>query len=325
MFKKMQKHATFVIALLQAAGLLAQTTAGFENLNLPPNTFVNNAGASGHFSSGAIELPNNYNPDWMSWDGWAVSTKTDSLTPGFLNESSAVAGGGAQGSATFAVSYVIGASVVRLTDPATVTGLYVTNNTYAYYSMKDGDAFAKKFGGITGNDPDFFLLTVKKYLNGQAGPDSVNFYLADYRFANNAQDYIVKAWTWLDLSSLGNADSLQFTLTSSDVGAFGMNTPAYFCADNVTTTGLISTKIAHTGTLQMDIFPNPASGFLTVRLQDENETAFVQIYDLQGKIVLEKTVSAAQNRLDIHSLLSGNYLLRVRQGGKTGNAKFVKK
>ena len=28
-------------------------------------------------------------------------------------------------------------------------------------------------------------------------------------------------------------DSVQFKLVSSDVGQFGMNTPAYFCLDNV--------------------------------------------------------------------------------------------
>ncbi|MEZ4953573.1 MAG: DUF4465 domain-containing protein [Saprospiraceae bacterium] len=32
---------------------------------------------------------------------------------------------------------------------------------------------------------------------------------------------------------LGHVDSL-FTLSSSDAGVFGMNTPAYFCLDNLT-------------------------------------------------------------------------------------------
>jgi hypothetical protein len=37
-------------------------------------------------------------------------------------------------------------------------GVYVTNTTYAYNSMRDGDMFAKKFGGPTGNDPDWYKL-----------------------------------------------------------------------------------------------------------------------------------------------------------------------
>lgn len=320
----MQRLTTLVFAILFTQNLLAQTVADFENFNLPPNTFLNDAGAPGAFSAGNISLPNNYNAAWMSWDGWAISNRTDNTTPGFLNESSAIAGSGAQGSATYALSYVLGASTLRLENRGTVNGLYVTNNTYAYFSMKDGDAFAKKFGGITGNDPDFFLLTAKKYLDGQLSADSVNFYLADYRFANNAQDYIVNDWTWLDLSSLGNADSLRFTLSSSDVGAFGMNTPAYFCVDNVTTTDLVSSKDPLAFDLPMEVFPNPATDFLNVRLPQENEASFAQIFDLQGKVVFEKTISGVQNRLDVRSLPTGIYLLQVRQGGKIGLGKFVK-
>lgn len=320
----MQRLTTLVFALFFAKMLFAQTVAGFENFNLPPNTFLNDAGAASEFSSGNISLPNNYDPDWMSWDGWGISNRTDNTTPGFLNESSAIAGGGAEGSATYAVSYVLSASILRLENRGTVNGLFVTNNTYAWFSMKDGDAFAKKFGGITGNDPDFFLLTVKKYLDGQLGADSVNFYLADYRFANNAQDYIVDDWTWLDLSSLGNADSLRFTLSSSDVGAFGMNTPAYFCVDNVTTTDLVSSKNSLAFDLPMEVFPNPATDFLSVRLPQENEASFAQIFDLQGKVVFEKTISGVQNGLDVRSLPPGIYLLRVQQGGKIGLGKFVK-
>lgn len=320
----MLRLTVLVSALLFTQNLLAQTVADFENLNLLPNTFLNNAGAPGAFPAGNISLPNNYNAAWMSWDGWAISNRTDTTTPGFLNESSAIAGGGAEGSATYALSYVVGASTLRLENRGTVNGLYVTNNTYAYFSMKDGDAFAKKFGGVTGNDPDFFLLTAKKYLDGQLDADSINFYLADYRFANNAQDYIVDDWTWLDLSSLGNADSLRFTLSSSDVGAFGMNTPAYFCVDNVTTTDLVSSKNPLAFDVSMEIFPNPATDFLSVRLPEESEAAFAQVFDLQGKIGFEKRISGAQNSLDVRSLPSGIYLMRVEQEGKTGLRKFLK-
>ena len=65
------------------------------------------------------------------------------------------------------------------------------------------------------------------------GTDSVDFYLADYRFADNSEDYIVKDWTFVSLEALGDVDSLLFSLTSTDNDSmFGMNTPAYFCMDN---------------------------------------------------------------------------------------------
>ena len=61
----------------------------------------------------------------------------------------------------------------------------------------------------------------------------VDFYLADYRYADSSQDYIISAWEYIDLSSLGSVDELSFSLSSSDNGSFGMNTPNYFAIDNI--------------------------------------------------------------------------------------------
>lgn len=312
------KYLTLTLLLVSFAQLTAQTTASFENFNLPPNTFLNNAAPDSAFVSGPVALPNNYNPQWMSWTGWAISNRTDTLTPGFLNESSAMAGSGANGTATYAVSYAFDGVVMRLLGPAkggTVLGIFVTNNAYAYYSMKNGDPFAKKFGGPTGNDPDFFLLTIKKYLNGVLGPDSVNFYLADYRFADNSKDYIVKAWTYVNLAPLGPADSLLFTLTSSDVGAFGMNTPAYFCMDEVTIQPTVSQQ-EPTPAIDFALWPNPASDYALVNLPEtvNTETAHIEVFDAAGRLVLQ----TRQLRLPLFTLAPGLYYVRVQSAQGVG-------
>ncbi|NET62290.1 MAG: DUF4465 domain-containing protein, partial [Symploca sp. SIO2E6] len=108
------------------------------------------------------------------------------------------------------------------------------NTTYAALSMLNGDQFAKKFGGPSGNDPDFFLLTITGLDDSNAVVSTVDFYLADYRFADNSQDYILDTWELLDLSSLTGATRLSFAVTSSDIGPFGLNTPAYFALDDLT-------------------------------------------------------------------------------------------
>ena len=89
------------------------------------------------------------------------------------------------------------------------------------------------FGGPSGDDPDFFMLTITGLdMQGQS-VGSVDFYLADYRFEDNGLDVLVDSWTEVDLTSLDGAVQLSFALDSSDVGAFGMNTPAYFAIDNL--------------------------------------------------------------------------------------------
>ena len=112
----------------------------------------------------------------------------------------------------------------------------VTNTTYAGLSMLYGDMFAKRFGGPDGTDSDFFILTIHGLDANGDDTGSVDFYLANYTFQDPNLNYIVSAWTTVDLTPLGNATSLAFELNSSDIGQFGMNTPAYFAMDNLVVT-----------------------------------------------------------------------------------------
>jgi hypothetical protein len=43
--------------------------------------------------------------------------------------------------------------------------------------------------------------------------------------------HILNTWKCVGLRSLGTVKSLEFSLSSSDTGEFGMNTPAYFAMD----------------------------------------------------------------------------------------------
>jgi len=220
-----------VVLLLGSLPALAGV-ATFDDLDLAANSYWNGANGNGGFVSGGFAFYNNYNPDYSSWDSFAYSNVVDTTTPGYANQYAAVTGGG-HNSENYAVAYLGYAMppTVLAFRAATISGMYVTNTTYAYLSMRDGDDYAKKFGGDTGNDPDWFKLTIKGWKDGvEVG--TKEFYLADYRFDDNSRDYIVDDWTWVDLSSLGEVDKLTFTLSSSDNGQWGMNTPAYFALDD---------------------------------------------------------------------------------------------
>ena len=315
----MKRSIATLAFVLQLALGFAQTTADFENLGLAPGTYLNNSQPQTGFVSGHVFLPNQYTADFDVWSGWAISSMTDATTPGYLNQYSAIAAAGAQGSSTYAVGYAYDGNTLALTGNAAggvVEGLYLNNSTYAFLSMRDGDAFSKKFGGETGNDPDFFLLTVRKFLDGQIGTDSVSLYLADYRSPNNAMDYIVDEWTYLDLTPLGNADSLRFTLSSSDIGTFGMNTPAYFCMDEVRTTDLPSADRPTAAPLgAWSLQPNPASRFLWVESEDVAWESY-RFVDQQGKQVGAGLCRPGSFEIDISPLPAGVYSLCLQ--GPTG-------
>ena len=296
----------------------AQTTnADFENFDLPPESFLNGNDLSGGFADGDIFLPNNYSTDSDSWSGWSISNKSDNTTSGFTNQYSAITGQGLN-SDTYATAFVSGESIVRLENGASQEGMYITNSTYAYFSMLDGDSFSKKFGGLTGNDPDFFLLTIRAYQDGELIDNQVDFYLADFTFADNSQDYIVDQWTYVDLSTLGAADSLSYTLTSSDVGEFGMNTPAYFCIDDFITTDPLSTRDGQKALFQ--VYPNPTTD--RIRISGEFIPELVSVFDVKGRLVLQTT---NVNEINLEGLETGTYVLQALIGGVVSSQLVLKR
>lgn len=232
--RKNYKVYLLIFGLLISISSSAQLTSTFDDLTLEENSFWNGSDGSGSFVSGQATFNNNYNAEWFSWSGFAYSNVKDNTTAGYTNQYSAIPGIGAMESANFGVCYTGSSDTISFENSKDLFGINVTNATYAALSMKEGDDYAKKFGGESGNDPDWFLLEIEAYNANMEPAGVVEFYLADYRFENNEEDYILNDWEWVDLSSLQQVSYLTFTLTSSDNGDWGMNTPGYFCMDNLT-------------------------------------------------------------------------------------------
>ena len=331
---------TRLLKLMTMAGLIAannlslkaQTISTFDNFLLANNSYWDGSaqplGAT--FTSGHAIFPNFYDTSYGGfWStGWAYSDMKDSTTSGFANQYSARTAQGYNNSATYAVGQQN--TIVRLTGAAAgkvVNGFYVTNGTYPYLSMKDGDFVAKKFGGASGNDADWFKLTVRKWYNGTMTNDSAEFYLADYRFSNNAQDYIVKTWQWVDLSGLGNVDSLKFILTSSDNGSFGMNTPAFFCMDNfITADSPFAIQSINTENTSVEICPNPAGNIANIALSNlTDKNVQINVTDITGKFVYaEKINSADRLSLDVSNYNRGIYFINIIGENTFINRKLIK-
>lgn len=205
----------------------------FEGIDLPSSGFENNYG--GQFVVGDVTFLNNYSEDPESWSGFAVSSITDKNTRGSLNQFSAITGGGAGGSAKYSIGcYSSNELSTHVTFDSLTNlqglGAYITNTTWAYYEMSEGgDLNPKKFGGPSGNDPDWFKLVIEGFdeLNPTGPP--VEYYLADFRFDDNSQDYIVNKWKFVDFSPLGSVSRIEFRFESSDTG---IDVPTYFAMDN---------------------------------------------------------------------------------------------
>ena len=229
----MRKFLLLSLALVMAAFAMAQEPATFEDVPL-------GSGGIWHPPVGENEMPSGgwlftNSTQYGYWGGFTASNRTDLNQTGLDAQYTAVTGGGYDGSTQYAVAYTMGVQTdVYATDGQshTVTGCYVTNNLWTYQDILQGGYGELPYGGSTGNDPDWFKVTATgKNASGQT-VGTLDFYLADYRFANNAEDYVLNTWEWFDLSPLGNVATISFSLSSSRGSGYNMITPAYFCMDN---------------------------------------------------------------------------------------------
>jgi len=322
--KKIMIRILFTLVSIFSLSIVQGQTIDFEEFEISLDTFLNGSDANGQFQSQNLSLPNNFDPEFQSWLGWSISSVRDSMTPGFGNQYAAIPASGFEGSRNYAVSFQFGENGLQFENGNSgIEGLYVTNNTYAYLSMRDGDAFAKKFGGEIGDDPDFFLLTVLGYTDGEQVADTVQFYLADYRFEDNSEDYLISEWTYVDLSSLGGVDSLGFSLSSSDNGQFGMNTPAYFCIDQITLMENTRTTVDDVFVKNaFQVYPNPVFENLSLSHYISGEV-YVQIYNMLGKLVYESQDFKTKN-INVSTLESGSYILQLFGEQLRSSRLFVK-
>lgn len=321
----MLKHLLAICSLLVASfAAHAQFTFSFDDLPLDSANYdytrMVDTGDY-YFDHTALPLSIRFFGRKESWGGFAgftYSNMTDTTTQSFTNDKAAITGKGFNNSEKYAVFYGPGPGL-KVAGGAYVSKVQVTNSTFSTLSMKNGDAFAKKFGGVSGDDPDYFLVTIYGYLNGQMKTDSVNFYLADFRSANNADDYIVSSWKEVSLLGLGIVDSLSFKFSSSDTGTFGINTPSYVCLDDIEL--IRPGSIATNSKIKLDFYPNPAGESLFIKkIDDWHEYG---IYNVSGKLLLQ---GFTNGHIDLGALLPGYYFLKIRNKNiENGTATFIKK
>lgn len=219
--------------LALTAGQSMALVANFDSKDTGPNNYYRpTTDGSYDWSDGGATFNMNVTYGGVGWDGFTYSDVNDTVTSGSENQY-AVYGTGKDNSGTgvYAVAYAGATPTVSFSYAQTVNGFYAHNTTYAALDMHNGSSFSKAF-----STNDWFKLTIEGKDSGGSSQGTVDFMLADFTgYTGDEKDnYMTTAWTWVDLTSLGdNVSSLEFSMSSSDNGSFGMNTPAYFAMDEL--------------------------------------------------------------------------------------------
>jgi uncharacterized protein DUF4465/type IX secretion system substrate protein len=339
----MKKLVLSIAMLSSALTASAQTPttqiSTFEDVtNLPNfhNKVYNDSTGGGGFTSRNAFFPTQWDTSYGGYwsTGWAASTYYDTTTAGYPNLYGCAAYKGYANSNTFAVGTTAGNLTIRLTDSLigkTVSGVYVCNSTYAYKSMKNGDTFGDT--AFSAKNKDWFKLTIRNYHGGVLAADSAEVYLADFRYADTTNNYILKTWMWVDLTSLGNTDSLVFFLHSTENNTYGMMTPAFFCIDNLTlSTHLDTTGLGIKNYLSendLNVYPNPTVSETEVVYNTTTPVPVnMKLVDLLGnEIVSQRAQSFAginKFKMDISYLPAGVYYITLNAGSNILTKKLIK-
>ena len=326
----MKKIYFSICTLFTALTLNAQQTIGFENVMLSPETFNDGATGSGGFIEKGVVFSNEFFPSGSGGfaAGFSVSNVTDVTTGGIVNQYSSFAGSGFN-SANYGV-FTPDGTISFAGQGVDLDSFKITNTTYAALSMRDGDQFAKKFGSVNGasgnpdgtNGNDYLRVWIIAQREDGSKIDSTVFYLADFRFSDNNQDYIVNTWKNVDLTFLKETVyTLSFKFESSDNSVYSgvvyANTPTYFAIDDL----VISKSIGLSESMlsSVSIYPNPIQNELTI----SGENGTIELFDVSDKLLISKK-HLNFSVLNVSDLNSGSYILKLTNENGSLIQKLVK-
>ena len=160
------------------------------------------------------------------WSGFAVSARTQTgfaqgeyLTPDDTPDQFNSVAGKAHTGNNYCVVTTYG-ETIDFSEPVQLKGLWYTNSAYTVEVIKNGNAYARKFG-----QTDFLTCNIIG-THADGTTTSTQVVLA-------ADGDYVKDWQYCGLSVLGKVTKLSFQFIGSDSGDYGVNTPAYICIDDL--------------------------------------------------------------------------------------------
>lgn len=187
--------------------------------------------------------------NWNFWYGFTIAKSQDTTYSVLTDQFHCVAGGGLAGKGTpYLLAYAAeGMSAdapcqVYFDDAATANEVYLCIGSWALHNVVVGGAGHTFAAGdslvieIHGLDENYDEIEDSK----------IDFFLADYRSAEQANWTLNNGWERCDLSALGEVYGLAFYMRTSDVGAWGANTALYFALDGLKITMSEGTAISNT-------------------------------------------------------------------------------
>ena len=264
--------------------------------------------------------PTNIPPTANAGPDQSITLPANSVT---LNGS----GNDPDGSITAYLWTKISGPACTITNPnsasTSVTGMLQGTYRFELRVTDNNGAYGRDTMQVTVND----VLNIPPTVN--AGPDLTVTYpdnSATLNGSGNDVDGIIARYDWRQLS--GPSNNVLFSLVSAVTYINNLVPGEYvfelMVTDNRGATAIDTVKVTVTGPPQIipeqnkfKIYPNPVINIATLDVTSTKTNAVISIviFDLQGKIVLKKSIVAGQfnitDKLDLSKLMKGTYMVTV--------------
>lgn len=185
-------------------------------------------------------LPSGMSYGGMSWEGFTLSIVSQDTA----NVLGCVANGGLNGVAT---PYIIGyysewvsssqgysSNIIEFDQLYYPEYVYICQNSNTHKAITQGEFNARPF-----TEQDTLALIIQTLDSTKTPTATTIYYLAIDGTCN-------EGWVKVPLTALGQTSCLSFSMTTTDIGDWGANTPLYFALDGLTINTEIPTALPQT-------------------------------------------------------------------------------
>ncbi|AXP81484.1 Glycosyl hydrolase catalytic core [Mariniflexile rhizosphaerae] len=130
-------------------------------------------------------------------------------------------------------------------------------------------------------------------------------------------------WSWSGCGISGSSREQVFyptgscTVTATNTSICGAQSSVVFKING----GTLSTNDININNI--NIFPNPTNDYLNIELKGNYVNPFVRLFDLTGKTIMEIKLQKDKNKIDLSSLQSGVYMLKITDVNQSFSIKKV--
>lgn len=196
-----------------------------------------------------------------------------------------------------------------------LTGADPTAKAYGFMlksSHSGGTVHAGTFGSA--------YPTKNTYIRFMSG-----FYIVEQKWQIPAEDGSFTTWIEWTAPPTGTGDvTMEFAVCSSDSSL--TPTGDHWKKSKVTLKeGLAATVDYVVQNIPVNIYPNPVTDVLNVRMKGNHANPYVyHVLNMNGAVVQEGTLQRIEESINISRLPHGTYILKLSDDNETGHARFTK-